>query len=188
MIKIYKAVVLTTLLAAGLPSLAECVPGVYKDNKNQVVVVTDTIDSPSTGFKYLMLDGRFGTSQSTSKPFRCHPNFITLKDAGRTRLSSTSLIRAKTTFISAGTELTGELIEPAGVTNKARPLVVMLHGSEQSPAIGNSRALLLAGLGISVFVYDKRGTGQSSGIYCRPALSCQRCIFGWQFSCNLGRS
>ncbi|HCS64045.1 MAG TPA: alpha/beta hydrolase [Cellvibrio sp.] len=41
----------------------------------------------------------------------------------------------------------------------------MVHGSEQSPAIGNSRALLLAGLGISVFVYDKRGTGQSTGIY-----------------------
>jgi uncharacterized protein len=41
----------------------------------------------------------------------------------------------------------------------------MVHGSEQSPAIGNSRALLLAGLGISVFVYDKRGTGQSNGIY-----------------------
>lgn len=169
MMNTYKAVFLTTLLTTRLtsPASAECVPGIYSDDKNHVVVVSDTIASPSTGFKYLLLDGRFGTTLSTSKPFDCDNNFITLRDERKitSRLVSSPLTRTKTTFTSAETELTGELIEPAGATNNSRPLVVMVHGSEQSPAIGGSRALLLAGLGISVFVYDKRGTGQSNGIY-----------------------
>lgn len=165
----YKTAFLAILFAASLPTSAsaDCAPGVYKDNKHHVAVITDIIDSPSTGFKYLLLDGRFGTTLSTSKPFECGNNFITLKDEKNitSRLASTPLTRIKTTFTSAGTELTGELIEPAGSPKASRQLVVMVHGSEQSPAIGNSRALLLAGLGISVFVYDKRGTGQSDGIY-----------------------
>ncbi|MEN0037921.1 MAG: alpha/beta hydrolase [Cellvibrio sp.] len=165
----YKTVFLAILFATSLPTSAnaDCAPGVYKDDKHHVAVITDTIDSPSTGFKYLLLDGRFGTTLSTSKPFECGNNFISLKDEKNitSQLVPTPLNRTKTTFTSAGTELTGELIEPAGGPKASRPLVVMVHGSEQSPAIGNSRALLLAGLGISVFVYDKRGTGQSDGIY-----------------------
>jgi|GEM_PF-259688 len=159
----------TTLLTTCLHSLvwAECMPGVYGDDQHNVIVVSNSIESPSAGFNYLMLDGRFGTTVSTSKPFHCNNNFITLNDGEKatSRLSPISLIRTKTTFTSAETILTGELVEPSGRINESRPLVVMVHGSEQSTAIGNSRALLLAALGISVFVYDKRGTGQSNGIY-----------------------
>lgn len=159
----------TALLITCLQTLAwaKCTPGVYGNAQHNVVVITNTIETPSAGFKYLMLDGRFGTTGSASKPFRCHSNFIELHNEEKHthRLTPTTVSRTKTTFTSAEAILTGELIEPAGAINKSRPLVVMVHGSEQSPAIGNPRALLLAGLGISVFVYDKRGTGQSSGIY-----------------------
>lgn len=169
MMHIYKVVLLTTILTVCLQASAwaECTPGVYSNGQHNVVVITTIIETPSAGFKYLMLDGRFGTTGSASKPFRCHNNFITLNGDKETshRLAPIALIRTKTTFTSAGAVLVGELIEPAGTIGESRPLVVMVHGSEQSPAIGNSRALLLAGLGISVFVYDKRGTGQSSGIY-----------------------
>jgi pimeloyl-ACP methyl ester carboxylesterase len=41
----------------------------------------------------------------------------------------------------------------------------MVHGSETEPAIGNNRAYLLAAQGVTVFTFDKRGTGQSGGLY-----------------------
>lgn len=169
MMHIHKTVFLTTLLMVCLqiPAWAECTPGVYRNDQHNVIVVSDVVENPSAGFKYLMLDGRFGTTLSASKPFQCGNNFITLNDEVKitSRFSPAPISRTKTTFTSADTVLTGELIEPAGPINESRPLVVMVHGSEQSPAIGNSRALLLAGLGISTFVYDKRGTGQSNGLY-----------------------
>ena len=45
------------------------------------------------------------------------------------------------------------------------PLVVMVQGSETEAAVDNNRAYLLAARGITVFTYDKRGTGQSGGFY-----------------------
>jgi alpha/beta superfamily hydrolase len=41
----------------------------------------------------------------------------------------------------------------------------MVHGSETEPAIDNNRAYLLAARGVTVFTFDKRGTGQSGGFY-----------------------
>lgn len=164
LLKTFSTALLITCLQT--PAWADCTPGVYGNDQHNVVVITNSIENPSAGFKYLLLDGRFGTTLSTTKPFHCNNNFITLHEEKATsQLAPIPLIRTKTTFKSAEAVLTGELIEPAGTISEARPLVVMVHGSEQSPAIGNSRALLLAGLGISVFVYDKRGTGQSNGIY-----------------------
>jgi pimeloyl-ACP methyl ester carboxylesterase len=69
-----------------------------------------------------------------------------------------------THFDSVATKLRGKLIEPAG--DGARPLVVMVHGSESASAVaGSPYAYVLAALGLDVFVYDKRGTGGSEGIY-----------------------
>jgi uncharacterized protein len=41
----------------------------------------------------------------------------------------------------------------------------MVHGSEKTAAIGSVYAYMLAAQGVSAFVYDKRGTGASSGDY-----------------------
>src|SRR3546814_16216302 len=60
--------------------------------------------------------------------------------------------------------MNGILIEPPG-QNAKRPLVVMVHGSERSSPIGGIYGYAMAAQGISVFVYDKRGTGGSEGEY-----------------------
>lgn len=65
-------------------------------------------------------------------------------------------------FTSGSASLAGRLILPEG---KGRvPIVVLVHGSEDSSA-RQTYALqrLLPAQGVGVFVYDKRGTGQSKG-------------------------
>jgi pimeloyl-ACP methyl ester carboxylesterase len=68
------------------------------------------------------------------------------------------------TFDSVGTRMNGMLIEPPGADSK-RPLVVMVHGSERNSPIGGVYGYAMAAQGMSVFVYDKRGTGGSAGEY-----------------------
>lgn len=143
---------------------ANCLPGVYGDGATNVAILRNESE-PRSGIKYLMLDGTFGNAQSESVPFQCHSEFIRLNSGTTAPLKRISLRRTFTTFISAHTQLSGELIEPLSTIQNTYPLVVMVHGSEQDPAIGNSRAMLLAAMGIAVFAYDKRGTGQSAGFY-----------------------
>ena len=140
-----------------------CFPGVYSDGKANVVVVHKK--SSDAELAFLTLNGFFGKINSDHDIFLCQPGAIHLNNDKAEPLNVVALRRTLTTFISANTQLTGELIEPLNVIQTTNPLVVMVHGSEQEPAIGNSRALLMAGMGLSVFVYDKRGTGQSKGIY-----------------------
>ncbi|CAN5826293.1 hypothetical protein BH11PSE6_BH11PSE6_08730 [soil metagenome] len=68
------------------------------------------------------------------------------------------------TFASRDAQLAGRLILPAG--RGAVPIIVLVHGSEDSSAL---RFFALQRLspaqGIGVFVYDKRGTGQSGGTF-----------------------
>jgi len=70
----------------------------------------------------------------------------------------------ETRFDVDGAELAGRLLLPPG---KARvPLVVLVHGSEQSPGreiFPLQRQFPAAGIG--AFVYDKRGTGGSTGTF-----------------------
>lgn len=141
-----------------------CLPGVYSDGATNVAILRDEVKAGS-GIRYLMLDGAFGNAQSESVPFQCQAEFIHLNNVAAAPLAVVPLRRTLTSFISAHTQLSGELIEPLNAIQNAYPLVVMVHGSEQDPAIGNSRAMLLAAMGIAVFVYDKRGTGQSAGFY-----------------------
>lgn len=70
----------------------------------------------------------------------------------------------ETRFESGGARLVGRLVLPAG---KARvPVAVLVHGSEDSSALRfYALQRLLPAVGVGVFVYDKRGTGQSSGVF-----------------------
>lgn len=146
---------------------ASCLPGVYRDAQQNVIVLSDRVDQPDAGLGFLMLDGRYGNTSSSTSKFECENNFLYLteQDTSTTQFTALKIRRTATTFISANTQLAGELIEPVDETPNTHPLVVMVQGSESSPAIGNNRAYLLAGKGIAVFVYDKRGTGKSEGIY-----------------------
>jgi hypothetical protein len=73
------------------------------------------------------------------------------------------------TFESHDTKLVGRLILPKG---KGRvPIVVFLHGSEQSSSLGDPSMIvnimqrMFAAEGVGAFIYDKRGTGSSGGEY-----------------------
>ena len=68
------------------------------------------------------------------------------------------------TFNSGGVTLVGRLIMPQG-TGKV-PVVVLIHGSEHSSGIDTLFLQhIFPTLGIGAFVYDKRGTGRSGGVY-----------------------
>ncbi|HEX4159821.1 MAG TPA: alpha/beta hydrolase [Rhizomicrobium sp.] len=69
-----------------------------------------------------------------------------------------------TAFESGGVKLAGRLVMPEG-TGKA-PVVVLVHGSEHDSAL-DSYALqrMFPAQGIGAFVFDKRGTGSSGGVY-----------------------
>lgn len=70
----------------------------------------------------------------------------------------------ETTFTGQGVKLAGRLVMPKG-TGKV-PVVVLVHGSEPSSArVFYPLQRLLPAEGIGVFVFDKRGTGGSSGAF-----------------------
>src|SRR5262249_11968745 len=67
-------------------------------------------------------------------------------------------------FMSDGVPLAGRLVMPPG--KDVVPIVVLVHGSEQTSA--RERFALqrqFPASGIGAFVYDKRGTGGSQGVY-----------------------
>ena len=69
-----------------------------------------------------------------------------------------------TTFVSNGIKLVGRLVMPRGKGKV--PVVVLVHGSEHDSAIEfNSLQRMFPAEGIGAFVYDKRGTGASGGVY-----------------------
>ncbi len=68
------------------------------------------------------------------------------------------------TFVSHGLKLYGRLVMPR--VEGAVPVAVLGHGSERDSAVlFNRLQYLLPANGIGVFVFDKRGTGQSEGTY-----------------------
>lgn len=72
-------------------------------------------------------------------------------------------------FHGAGVQLAGQLVMPPG-TGKV-PIVVLVHGSERASALKfYSLQRQLPADGIGVFVYDKRGTGKSGGVYTQNYL------------------
>ena len=75
----------------------------------------------------------------------------------------------ETKFQGAGVTLAGRLVMPKG--NGRVPIVVLIHGSENDSA-RDFYALqrLFPSEGIGAFVYDKRGTGASTGHYTHDYL------------------
>jgi len=68
------------------------------------------------------------------------------------------------TIHSHGTALAGRLVMPSGSSKV--PVVVFVHGSEQSSALDfHQLQRLLPAYGVGAFIYDKRGTGRSAGTY-----------------------
>jgi uncharacterized protein len=69
-----------------------------------------------------------------------------------------------TAFESHGVKLVGRLVMPKG--DRKVPVVVLIHGSEDTSAVQFQQdQRIFPAHGIGAFVYDKRGTGASGGVY-----------------------
>lgn len=76
-----------------------------------------------------------------------------------------SVKTADVTFESEGVLLAGTFYKP----KDPHAAVVIVHGSDSVPRM-NKFAALLAKNGISVLTYDKRGVGESGGVYVGPEV------------------
>ena len=68
-------------------------------------------------------------------------------------------------FVSEGVSLAGTIFTP----NNIQAAVVIIHGSGQEKRMINF-ATILANNGIAVLTYDKRGVGESAGLYAGPEV------------------
>jgi pimeloyl-ACP methyl ester carboxylesterase len=80
-----------------------------------------------------------------------------------------ALVVTETRFVVEDAVLAGRLLLPPG--GGRVPIVVLVHGSEQDSARNNyALQRQFPASGIGAFVYDKRGTGDSSGDYTQDYL------------------
>ncbi len=155
------------IAAVPIVSAAACRPGVYRADANEFVVLGAPANPSATGQRYLFRDGQRGLTGATGAPVTCEADVAMVQLPGRpaARWPRENTRETDAPFESAATPLAGRLIEPGGAVDAKRPLVVLVHGSEKTPALENVYAFMLAAQGVAVFVYDKRGTGASGGDY-----------------------
>ena len=84
---------------------------------------------------------------------------------GATAQTKDSLTQKDITFTSEGVLLAGTLYSPTD----PKAAIVLVHGSGQEKRM-NRFAERLATSGITVLTYDKRGVGESGGIYAGPEV------------------
>ena len=140
---------------------APCEPGTYRAPDGDVVVLVRSPAVTAPALRYLFRDGRWGATSDGTAPLVC--------GAGQVRVNGRAWMpitfrETPARFDSLGTPMNGRLIEPPDADGR-QPLVVMVHGSERSSPIGGVHGPALAAQGLSVFLYDKRGTGGSAGEY-----------------------
>lgn len=142
-----------------------CQAGAYRSADGDFVALAESTINPAGGLRYLFRDGRRGSTGDAEAPLDCTPDGVRIgQGAGAKTWARVAFRETPATFDSAGSALAGMLIEPAGA-DPGRPLVVMVHGSERTSPIGGIYGYAMAAQGLSVFVYDKRGTGKSEGEY-----------------------
>ena len=138
-------------------STGDCEVGVYGPIESFV-----TITRRGEDVQYRYSDGRSGRIGDETAP---------VCSVDRIRISQTviwdkrPIAITNTVFESKGVLLAGQLLEPMEAGPNT-PLVVLAHGSEELGWIeAVSYPYQFVGRGVSVFVYDKRGTGRSAGTY-----------------------
>ena len=144
---------------------APCTVGVYGP-AGSFVAITRRGDT----FRYSFSDGRYG-NVAAGASVECSNNAVRV--GGTDVLEKRDIRVTDTVFDANGARLAGQLLEPEGA-GATTPLVALAHGSEELGWIeAASYPYQLVGRGVSVFVYDKRGTGRSTGEYSQnfPELS-----------------
>lgn len=160
----FLAVTTLAVAAATQAPSAACIPGVYRSSQDDFVVLAQVPQIAPPGLRYLFRNGRRGSTAAENSPLSCDGEVVKVKQ-GAAPWRRVAFSETDTSFSSVGTTFVGRLIEPRSTKNAKAPLVVMVHGSERSSAIGGIYPYALAAQGIAVFVYDKRGTGSSGGEY-----------------------
>lgn len=153
------ASLLTSSAAFAQAGTSPCETGVYRKDAAAFVAIT----IGGKGHSYTFSDGRSGDAGTAGSVVQCGMNAV-LVGAGDA-WPRVHLIETDSTFVSDGILLAGRLMAPPGA-GPDTPLVVYAHGSENSGWIDRARdPYQLLGRGVAVFVYDKRGTGLSGGVY-----------------------
>jgi alpha-beta hydrolase superfamily lysophospholipase len=165
------------LVAAELPPHA-CYAGAYRLGDDYIVITP----SDEGALRYRVPDGRSGRLYpDDDRHFHGGPGWASreprvaeavfdgcpgkriefrLKDGPSGIAQRVPVTRTPTTFSSIGNTLYGELFAP----EKPQALVVLVFGSGQDSAVAYTYVQhLLSYYGIAAFVYDKRGTGKSTG-------------------------
>lgn len=153
---------LAALSGAPVSAQTACQPGTYAVPDGDFVVLAKVPTIAAPGLRYLFRDGRRGATSEANAPLTCVADQVTVKGKA---WKPVAFRETPASFDSVGTKMHGVLIEPPGAPDAKRPLVVMVHGSERTSPIGGVYGYAMAAQGISVFVYDKRGTGGSEGEY-----------------------
>jgi uncharacterized protein len=161
--------------AAASPS-DDCRVGAYRSTNGEVLDIAPSSDQKLRWRRFdgttgLLTEGRDGTWSSTAG-WTARPDGLRARfdcDRGTLRLGARGARRiafdvTETTFAARDISLAGRLVLPAG--RERVPIVVLLHGSEDSSARDwDYLQRLLPAAGVGAFVYDKRGTGASGGTY-----------------------
>ncbi|MEO0462709.1 MAG: alpha/beta hydrolase [Pseudomonadota bacterium] len=140
-------------------SPAPCAVGIYGEGSGAFVTITQG----EQGHRYSFSDGIIGRIGSAGAQIECGKGAVLLNQ--QVVWNEISVRTTDTRFTSGDVTLAGRLLEPMDA-DETTPLVVYAHGSEPTGWIGKFRdPYQMLGRGISVFVYDKRGTGVSQGKY-----------------------
>ncbi|MEG3179501.1 alpha/beta hydrolase family protein [Sphingomonas sp. LT1P40] len=154
------------LAIAAQAAAVPCEPGVYADRQGRNIVIMERPDTAQTGaWRWWTVDGRFGLTNDGT--VTCREGAVDVKDGSvSVAYAKVPLRLTRTKFKSGNLTLNGLLVEPSATGKAKPPLVVLVHGSERTPAVRHAQhGWLLAAQGISAFIYDKRGTGDSEGSY-----------------------
>lgn len=145
---------------------SDCAPGVYRANDRNAVIISRSNEGDKD-LGYVFLDGRRGKVSDRDVPFRCRGSDVLTRSASGA-FAVWRKVEFRTTpthFKSGDLTLNGLLIEPMDAS-ASTPLAVFVHGSEKTGWVGHiSYPYVLAAQGISAFIFDKRGTGDSQGTY-----------------------
>ncbi len=166
------------LLVSANVARADCHTGAYRFGNGDVV---DVAPGDGDTLRWRMFDGTVGTlhpapaggwSSTLGWTDRPDGHRVTLGDCAEGTVTFDGRTARRidfdvtdTTFTGRdGVTLAGRLVLPKGAG--AVPVMVLVHGSEDSSAIQTyAMQRMLPAEGVGAFVYDKRGTGASQGKY-----------------------
>lgn len=168
-LKLFIAIIfLMSAPSAIFSQITTCEMGAYRSERGDVVVLTTR--QISRQFRYVFADGRWGHSADANPLAYCSDGKVYVKQSSGLieQWKQVPLRITRTYFTSDGTTLSGMLVEPVSSAKDKPPLIVQVHGSNNTGWITGGdefsfEPYSFAAHGISVFAFDKRGTGESAG-------------------------